>query len=527
MFFGLNSGLLSQVILKKQLLFEDFKYSSVQFPTEGDSSGSIFGKNPWVTNDGIVYSRAWHRYNRDEHQFSPQCSIVPTDFGFTLNMNKGFKSDGVLPMICSGFLFDEGTYVARIKVYRLHEEDKMIYAFWLTSPLYFIFERAGETLRFWEEMDFEFNNWFNGVSNLRVQCGCCNRDGQNIITRPLDCIVKNKSGFAEYENCDGLLEDREVFDGRWLLCMFNVDKLNNCLKFSILSDDSANYDISIWSGENYEPETWNIPYVIENYFPNYKLSTVFSLHGNNNKNDYSFDVDWLYYSPNPKMKFSEVYSDVNELRRQKLSRVNTTGQPIFYQTTNDEPFNIYIQGPKTVYTCQPNKWKLESNYHFWSQWEVDFKYRYYTDGVPDEWLGVYSPEITLTARQQHTAIEFQSVCFDYWENYYDTSNVMVKVEQIPCQLNENEVLSFHLLKPNPANYSIEVEFELFRKNNVSVKIYNSLGVEVGNILNGTFERGVKNIPVDLSRCADGIYFCMLNCGGKVFSQTFAILRNHY
>ncbi|OGU77027.1 MAG: hypothetical protein A2V93_12195 [Ignavibacteria bacterium RBG_16_34_14] len=68
--------------------------------------------------------------------------------------------------------------------------------------------------------------------------------------------------------------------------------------------------------------------------------------------------------------------------------------------------------------------------------------------------------------------------------------------------------------PNPFNPSTKISFTLPIESNVTLKIFNLLGEEVINLLNGTVNAGYHNVNFDASNLNSGIYFYQIEAQGN-------------
>jgi hypothetical protein len=71
--------------------------------------------------------------------------------------------------------------------------------------------------------------------------------------------------------------------------------------------------------------------------------------------------------------------------------------------------------------------------------------------------------------------------------------------------------------PNPFNPSTNLEFEIPKQGFVSLKVYNSLGIEVAELVNEINPAGRYTAAFDGSNLSSGIYFYKLEAGD--FSET--------
>jgi hypothetical protein len=81
------------------------------------------------------------------------------------------------------------------------------------------------------------------------------------------------------------------------------------------------------------------------------------------------------------------------------------------------------------------------------------------------------------------------------------------VAQAPQQTDVPEVRHY----PNPVGSSgvVNIFFTLPSNSYVSLKIFNPLGIQLKELVNGNLVAGDHNIPLDVSSINDGVYFYTL------------------
>jgi spore coat protein A len=96
-----------------------------------------------------------------------------------------------------------------------------------------------------------------------------------------------------------------------------------------------------------------------------------------------------------------------------------------------------------------------------------------------------------------------------------TSNFIASVDEY--KLNQNY--------PNPFNPSTTINFSVPEENTfVSLKIYNSLGQEVGTLINQIVPSGNHEVQFDASALSSGVYFYTLKAGNFVDSKKMTIMK---
>ncbi|HAX48415.1 MAG TPA: hypothetical protein DCX92_05470, partial [Bacteroidetes bacterium] len=78
--------------------------------------------------------------------------------------------------------------------------------------------------------------------------------------------------------------------------------------------------------------------------------------------------------------------------------------------------------------------------------------------------------------------------------------------------------------PNPFNPSTTIKYSIPVSGNVSIKVYNSLGVEVMTVVNKDHVAGNYVENVDLSALSSGIYFYTLNANGFTDTKKMMLVK---
>ena len=81
--------------------------------------------------------------------------------------------------------------------------------------------------------------------------------------------------------------------------------------------------------------------------------------------------------------------------------------------------------------------------------------------------------------------------------------------------------------PNPFNPSTEIKYSLGNAAQVSLKIYNVLGLEVATLVNGRQEAGSYTVPFNTAGTpglSSGVYFCRLEAGSFVATTRLVLMK---
>ena len=507
LFLLITLPMYSQSVIDKEYIFDDFKYERLAFPATGDSSGSMFGKNPWITKKGVEYSRAWRRYEdfSDTNSFRKGINISIDSIGFSIGFAEDFnRKFGYGPQINSDFLLSEGTFAARIK-FSAFTSDKVVQAFFLWSPVGLNFGNKANTDVYWAEYDFEFNNCWEENHNPRMKVGCNNYDGKMPIFIDMDCIARHNGQYYEFKKCEGSFMGHKFFQDNWFIYVFRVNKLLRTLEIEAFSDDE-DLPYELWGGFSQKAGNWGRPYTIPNYFPQYKVLTLFTIYPCSNNTKYqSFKTDWYFYSPNPNLSGSEILSQVKNLRDAGIERINTTQIPTFTETAEYAKDNLLISGPLTASVCRLSKWEIEPLYKGRHVYHIDFKYRIYTNGIPGNWINIYKPEFEYLPAPDNDSLELMAIYKDEWEYGPDTLFHTCTFQKVPCD-ELNKSLRFSSLYPNPAYEDLNLEIEVLYSSEISLEMFDIFGNKVADIFKNYLTVGNYKYAVNTSGLAEGIYY---------------------
>jgi hypothetical protein len=78
--------------------------------------------------------------------------------------------------------------------------------------------------------------------------------------------------------------------------------------------------------------------------------------------------------------------------------------------------------------------------------------------------------------------------------------------------------------PNPFNPGTTISFDVPSTGQVSIKVYNILGEEVANMVNGVVEAGKKSIFFDARGLASGVYICRMYAGDFAAVRKMVLIR---
>jgi len=191
--------------------------------------------------------------------------------------------------------------------------------------------------------------------------------------------------------------------------------------------------------------------------------------------------------------YSEISKDGVDLKWSTLSETNNYGFFIERRPEADQAFTelpgVFIPGHGT--TLDPQS------------------YRYVDDNVnPGVWY-----------------YRLRQVDLDGTVHNTDAMRVEVVLTGIASELRD--LLATYSLSqnyPNPFNPSTTIRYGLSQKSRVTLSVFNTLGQEVANLVNGENEAGFHETTFDASGLPSGVYFYRLRAGDFVETKRLSLIR---
>lgn len=157
----------------------------------------------------------------------------------------------------------------------------------------------------------------------------------------------------------------------------------------------------------------------------------------------------------------------------------------------------------------------------------------------NEYSGVFETLEFLPGRG--TTTEPQTYIFI--DENVSTASLQYRLEQIdndglthyfgPIKLSPNSIKESIALQktfmlypnyPNPFNPTTEIKFTLQNKGKVSLKIYNTVGQEVDELINGEINEGTHSIKFNGSNLASGIYYSVMQSNNSILTQKMILIK---
>ncbi len=157
----------------------------------------------------------------------------------------------------------------------------------------------------------------------------------------------------------------------------------------------------------------------------------------------------------------------------------------------------------------------------------DIKYSWYKNRklVSEDSLYHYATLFFITEPKFDTLKLEISNGYNYWERSWyikeDTASA-TGVKQIPNAIPTEYKLEQNF--PNPFNPETRINFALPKESNVNIKIFNTLGKEVAEILNERKSAGIYSAAFNAKNLPSGIYFYRLNAGSYSSTKKMIVLK---
>jgi hypothetical protein len=78
--------------------------------------------------------------------------------------------------------------------------------------------------------------------------------------------------------------------------------------------------------------------------------------------------------------------------------------------------------------------------------------------------------------------------------------------------------------PNPFNPLTTIRYGVPERSRVSLVVYNTLGQQVAQLVNGEVEAGYHEVRFDAAGLPSGVYLCRLQAGGHVEAKKLVVVR---
>jgi hypothetical protein len=172
-------------------------------------------------------------------------------------------------------------------------------------------------------------------------------------------------------------------------------------------------------------------------------------------------------------------------------------------------------------------YEVDSSYYNWMTAGTFYADTLLTD--PDGGIGIMAGEsMNLDPNANRVFYYAIAVGTDETEMINNMNQAVQTYYSITAiQADNNSIPKDFILEqnyPNPFNPSTNIKFALPAGSDVKLKIYNTLGEEVADLVNEYLEAGTYTFQFDASNLTSGIYIYTLQAGGKQISNKMTLVK---
>ena len=266
------------------------------------------------------------------------------------------------------------------------------------------------------------------------------------------------------------------------------------------------WDGAMWQDNSRYLITYNSNNNYDNYIYQYWNGTAWE---NNSKYSYTYDSN-----NNITLFLSESWNGT--------AWVNSSRYSYTYDSNNNLTLNLYQQWNGTT-----SAWDNYSRNINTFQGDLQTQSRYQT-WVSGAWQDQYFYLYIYDSTDLHLLIEFIFQTWDgtAWVNNSRTLYTWTKVTDVEDDFNLTNFKLFNNY-PNPFNPSTTIKYSISQNSFVRLTIYNILGKEIKEIINGVKDAGIYEENFNASGLSSGVYFCRIEAltsdGKKNFISVMKML----
>lgn len=436
------------------LVFDDFDYSSTAWeeerirdnPSFTGNNGSLFGYNQWHTNyslSGTQSKRLWYNYTwQEEPRPLRDGDFLDPVNGPTGNITMGFhapngrkgtncndasvSNKAYHPQIMTGVSSRTGTWTSRLSFDATYDDSvvDIIQAFWLLGAAQTQHTASGDTIKYSDEIDVEWNNSFEDVGSFPYFVRFGHGLNQHEPYQPFTRIEQGgNDGSYKIPFYPNDYESNGELSCKWLYGSYSTNlNEDDCARamvgqYTDIHGNTAQLPVSIIFNINVDGERIKYSFAshgwggtiygqtrasVDDASTLDPLGALYSVYASvprsvNDKcsqNVYmpaetQMEIDWFYFSPDPTLDYNTVTQHVEQLRNMGTSRITTInsdlerpddfadGNDVFYHPGDHDTSAInasldiafYDLSKATVYADHSNRhglfkyyWKVKNTY---------------------------------------------------------------------------------------------------------------------------------------------------------------------
>lgn len=179
----------------------------------------------------------------------------------------------------------------------------------------------------------------------------------------------------------------------------------------------------------------------------------------------------------------------------------------------------------------PNSWTFTIAFDLWEHWATYLPDTTIAAMSPRFWDGDVCDDMDDDGHKEFVAINYGTdrniVPDDPWFYIFEEG----PVTKVARSLNNNVPETFKLYQchPNPFNPTTTIKYSVPKESFISLKIYNTLGIEVRSLVEGMATPGEHNIPWDGKDnlgnvVSSGTYFYRLKAGSHIYTRSMSLVK---
>jgi Secretion system C-terminal sorting domain len=250
------------------------------------------------------------------------------------------------------------------------------------------------------------------------------------------------------------------------------------------------------------------------------------------EDEIKIEQEWNSSKPDPDCDYAEGDNNYNILGNEsklvtvKIENINGENTVVPMSTHNDvlDHYGKYRWSPYSTLSHKTYSRNSDLNHYLLDD-------SYFRNSKPSfmdsniSWppIGPSSSNINFQITEQEIPARIA-----FYNNYYGITPPSLSKRNLNSNddIENNTIKEFNLFQnyPNPFNPTTKIEFSIPSDNNVEVKVFNTLGMEVTTLLNGNKVAGTHSVEFNASNLSSGIYFYKIVSGNYTDIKKMILLR---
>ncbi len=101
------------------------------------------------------------------------------------------------------------------------------------------------------------------------------------------------------------------------------------------------------------------------------------------------------------------------------------------------------------------------------------------------------------------------------------NNSVINVKEDILNIGDFELFQNY---PNPFNSSTVIKWNMIKKSNIKISVFDLTGREISTLVNSTFNKGLHYITYDASELKSGVYFYSISSGSQKITKSMVVVK---